>query len=364
MKRYLLIFCVLPFLFACSKDNDTASFTPPAIPVIVTEVQLRDVPLYIDSIGTIKPAQSVDIRPEVNGRLLQVHFKEGDRVNKGDRLFTIDSTSYEIKLKEGEALLAQDRASLDSSIKKYDRYEKLSKKELVPQQEWEEIQASVEKGKATIAADEARVAAAKRDVDNCTIEAPIDGTIGRTSVDPGNLITALQTTPLVTLSLIDTLYIDFALTEKEFMQLQNREGMAIEVCPLCGISKKAHGVISYVDHQFDRKNGMVAVSAKIGNKQREFLPGQGVKVLIPINIITGAKLLPQKSVKVNQNGPYVYVVQEDNTVALRQVILGDEEGEDVVISEGVEPGEKVILEGHLRLAPGAKVEIKGDNFSS
>ena len=345
MKRYFLILSLLPLLFACSKEDEKSAYAPPAIPVVATEVQLRDVPLYIDSIGSIKPAQSVDIRPQVSGMLLEIYFKEGDRVKKGDRLFTIDPSTYEIKLNEAKAQLAQDKASLDSALKKYGRYEKLSKKDLVPQQEWEEIQADVEKGRAILVADDARVAGAQKDVDLCTIKAPMNGTIGRASVDPGNLITGWQETPLATLSDIDTLFVDFALTEKEFMQLQNKEGMQIEICPLCGIAKRADGVITYVDHQFDEKNGMVTIRAKIDNKQRDFLPGQGVKVLIPMSIIYQAKLLPQKAVKVNQSGPYVYVVQPDSTVAVRQVVLGDEEGDDVIITEGVESGEQVVVEG-------------------
>lgn len=364
MRRFILGLSIVSLLFSCSNDPEHGAFAPPAIPIVATEVQLRDVPLYIDAVGSIKAAQTVEIRPQVSGRLLEIHFKEGDQVKKGDPLFTIDATTYLIKQKEAESQLAQDKASLETALKKYDRYEKLSKKELVPQQEWEEIQAAVEKGKAIIAADEARLQGANRDVDHCTIEAPIDGTIGRSSVDPGNLITEQQTTPLATLSDIRTLYVDFALTEKEFVQLQRREGMEIQVCPLCGIAKKAEGVISYVDHQFDPKNGMVTISAKIDNEKREFLPGQGVKVLIPVHTIIQAKLLPQKSVKINQNGPYVYVVQADDSVAIRQLELGDEEGEDVIIKEGVEPGEKVVVEGHLRLAPGMKVVVKGSGAES
>lgn len=363
MKRIILGISLIPLLFACSNDKDKSAFAPPAIPIVATEVQLRDVPLYIDAVGSIKAAQTVEIRPQVSGMLLETHFNDGDQVKKGDPLFTIDATNYVIKQKEAESQLAQDKISLDSAQKKYERYEKLMKKELIPQQEWEEIQASLEKGKAVIFADEVRLQGANRDVDHCTIEASIDGTIGRANVDPGNLITE-QSTLLASLSSIDTLYVDFALTEKEFVQLQRREGLEIQVSPLCGIAKKANGTISYVDHQFNPKNGMVEISAKIDNKGREFLPGQGVKVLIPIHTIAQAKLLPQKSVKVNQSGPYVYVVQADDSVAVRQVELGDEEGEDVIVLEGVEPGEKVVVEGHLRLAPGMKVTIKGSGAES
>jgi multidrug efflux system membrane fusion protein len=359
MKYSIMIIGALALLLSCSKENKTGNFAPPPIPVVATEVVLRDVPLYIDSIGSIKPAQMVEIRPQVSGMLMQVHFKEGDRVKKGDRLFSIDTGSYKIRLKETEAQLANDTAQYEASLKKYERYEKLSQKDLIPRQEWEEIQASLERAKASLKVDEAHVEDARRDVDHATIRAPISGTIGRASVDPGNLISEGQPSPLAILSDLDTLYVDFALTEKEFLQLNRREGMQIEICPLCGIDKRGSGVITYVDHQFDPKNGMVTIRAQINNEGQIFLPGQGVKVLIPVNTIAGAKLLPQKAVKINQSGPYVYVIQSDQTVAIRQVVLGDEAGEDVIITEGVEPEEKVVLEGHLRLAPGMKVEIKG-----
>lgn len=350
-------------LSACSSQESSEGGPPgpKTIPVRIAQARLQDVPRYFDSIGTLQPLIKVDVRPQVSGMLREVHFSEGQNVKKGDPLFAIDSGSYAIKLQEAEANLAQDSAKLDAARKKLDRFSSLSKKDLIPQIEWDDLQFQVATNEAQMRSDQARVAAARLDLERCSIISPIDGRTGRLQVHPGNLVSDSQATPLVTLSNIDPLVVEFTLTENEFQQLKpehQQGGYPIEICLFCNQTETTQGSLTFLDSAFDEETGLLHLQGKLPNEERRFLPGQHVRVRIPVQVSQNRIVVPQKSVKINQQGPYVFVVKTDNSVEVRQIKLGDEVADDVVVAEGLMPEEKVVTEGHLRLAPGLHVEIK------
>lgn len=348
-------------LTACSSQQPSEMFTPPVVPVHAVEVKNEDVPLYFESLGTLKPAVTVEIRPQVSGMLQAMHFSEGQFVKKGSLLFSVEPKPYLIRLQEAEAQLAQNKTAYDIAQKKLDRYKSLSNKELIPQQEWDELHSQIAKNAAQIQGDEAKVAAAKLDLERCEIVAPISGRIGKIAIHPGNLIAASQTTPLATLLNIEILTVEFTLTEREFQQLSSehrRGSYPIEICSLTCTDLVTKGALTFLDNAFDSQTGLLAIQGKIMNDQHKFLPGQHVKVRLPILVTRNAKVIPQKAVKINQQGPYVYVVKEDRTVEIRHVEIGDEVADNVVVLEGLAPKELIVTEGHLRLSPGLKVEIK------
>lgn len=350
-------------LTACSSQSTNEMFTPPVIPVHAETVKTQDVPLHFESIGTLKPSVIVEIRPQVNGMLQEAHFKEGQFVKKGTLLFTIDSASYTIRLQETEAQLNQAKAALEIALKKVERYRQLSNKDLIPQQEWDELQSQVTKHEAQIQGDEAKVASAKLDLQHCEITAPISGRISKISIHPGNLVAAAQTTSLTTISNTNVLNVEFTLTEREFQQLsaEHRHGnYPIEICPFCSQNDVSKGNLTFLDNSFDAQTGLLHLQGKMLNDHHRFLPGQHVHVRIPIQITHDALVIPQKSVKINQQGPYVFVIKDDKTVEIRHVKIGEEIGENVVILEGLAPRELIVTEGHLRLSPGLKVEIKAE----
>lgn len=355
------LFLFLGTLTACSfQEEATQKVSSPAIPVIISEAKQQDVPLYFESLGTLQPSVLVEVRPQVSGMLQEVHFTEGQQVHKGDPLFTIDSSEYEIRLKEAESQLAQNQAALDSAKGKANRFRSLSKKDLIPQQEWDEINAQVAKMEAQVLGDEAKVASAKLNLQRCVIAAPIDGRTGKVIIHPGNLLSGSQTT-LVTLSNVNELVFDFTLTEREFQQLtpEHQQGSyPIEICSFHSFKNVCKGTLTFFDSSFDVETGLLHLQGKVANEHQHYLPGQHVRVRVPILVKHDLIVIPQKAVKINQTGPYVFAVKPDNTVEIRQVKLGDEIEASVVVMEGLIAGDKVVTEGHLRLAPGLAVEIK------
>lgn len=361
MRKIALVTLMGLLIVSCSSEPPKEDYKSPIIPVYSADVEKLDIPLYFEAIGTLKPALSVEIRPQASGMMQAVHFNEGQDVKKGQRLFTIDSDAYAIRLQEAEAQFSQNQIALDISRKKLDRYNSLAKKDLISQQEWEELNALVAKNEAQLQVDQARLAAVKLDLKYCLITAPMDGKTGKIAVHPGNLVGAAQPVALVTLTNVKQLLVEFALTEREFQQLSAEHlngSFVIEVISFSKPDLAIKGTLAFMDHSFDAHSGLLHFGAEILNDQLLFLPGQTVKVRLPISTITAANVVPQKSVKINQSGPYVYLVKENNIVEIRQVRLGEELENKIVVLEGLNFGDKVITDGHLRLAPGMTVEIK------
>lgn len=364
MYRYRIVALSLSFfgliLCACSSQQDPGAFNPPIVPVHTAEVKLQDVPLYFTSLGTLKPAISVEIKPQTSGMLQMVHFTEGQFIKKGTPLFTIDPQPYIIRLHESEAQLAQNKAATDSARKKLERYESLAKKELIPLQEWDEMQSQITSHEALVQGDEAKVAAARLDLQRCEITAPINGMIGKLAVHPGNLLSAGQPTALTTMANIEALTVEFNITEREYLQLSSehrRGNYPIEISSLCNPSEVSKGSLTFLDNSFDPQTGLLLLQGKMINASHKFLPGQHVQVRIPVQTTHDAIVIPQKAVKINQKGPYVFIVKQDKTVDIRHVKIGDEVNDLVVVTEGLIREELVVTDGHLRLSPGLSVEV-------
>jgi len=356
MYKYSLIILGI-ICAACSTAPEIKKSKTKAVPVFVASVEKQEIPLFIEAIGTLSPIISIDIRPQVSGKLQAIHFKEGQRVERYQPLFSIDARSYQIKLQEAEALLKQNRAIYEASKKKLDRYESLAKKDLIPQLEWDELMSLVAVNEAQISAGEARVQSAQLDLDHCQICSPIKGRIGKASIDADNLVLA-STTPLVNVLFTDQLNVKFNLSESDYLQLAKDEKVyQIKVISLVNSALSAQGEVYFIDHNFHSESGLLHLEGRIPNESLEFLPGQSVKVLISLSTIPDAKVIPQKSVRMNQSGAYVYLINE-NKAEVRQITTGEEIEDKVMVVEGLEFGDKVVTDGHLRLSPGTEVEIK------
>lgn len=355
----LLTLLVGLILTGCASEEQAAHKEPAAIPVIVTTPEVKDVTTYLESIGTLQLSEYVDIRPLVTGKLIEIPIEEGQMVKKGDTLFKIDPLVYEIKHHEAEAQFAINHADFKAHQKKMSRYKNLAERDLVPQTEWDELETQLKKAQANTYLDSSRVEFSKIELENCAITSPLDGRVGTFDATVGLQVNEGQAEPLVRISKLDPLIVEFYVTEKEFPLLPKDE-IFITVNPLCSYSssESCEGKVTFLDHQFDPKTGLLLVRGKVKVNDQALRPGQSVKVQVPIASASNAKLIPQKAIRYNQQGPYVYVVNDDMTVSTRQLILDKEEGLDQIVLEGLEPHEQVILEGHLRLSPGLKVEIK------
>lgn len=351
------IFGLLLFLTGCSSEEDMKTHVPVAIPVLTVYPTVRDVPVFIDSIGVLKASVTLEVRPQVNGVVSEVFVKEGQLVKEGTPLLAIDSSPYGNKVLEVSAKLETDKATLRASQRKLERFQSLAEKELISQVEWDELVTAAEKASACVEADLAALNAAHMDLANCTMTSSIKGRLGRLDVHRGQLVSNGQALPLATVCNMDPLMVEFKITEKEALLL-NEEALQIEVCSIHNHCDYFPAKVTFLDNHFDSKTGLLLVHAEIPNASSNLRPGQTVKIRIPIAVIAEAKLITQKAVKYNQDGPYIYLVDGDGNVEFRKVKLGSVQGNDIIIQEGLEPGEIVITDGHMRIYPGSKVDIK------
>lgn len=361
MRKITLILCAAAMSFlllGCdSKQEAMVMEAAPAIPVKAAVPTIKDITVFLESIGTLEPSVFMEVRPQIDGTLVEVLASEGQWVEPGTPLFKIDAKPYTIKVQEAEAQLAIDRANLQAAQKKLARFRPLAQKDLVSQTEWEDREAEAEKSEAAVALDEARLNSAKLELEHCTVTSPSAGRIGKLDAHPGLLVARGQTEPLATISQMNPLLVEFTLTEKEFPKIP-KESVQMELKPLCVSGVCKNGDITFLDNHFDSTSGLILVRGKVQNSDYSLRPGQSVQVRIPISVAHQAMLIPQKAIRYNQQGPYIYVVQDDQTVVMRQLILGEEQGIDQVVLEGIAPSEQLIIDGHLRISPGVKVEVK------
>lgn len=355
-KLILLTAFVSLFLAGCESKPEGMGMEMPAVPVTAAPPTIQDVTLYMDSIGILKPSILMEIRPQVEGTLVEVLGKEGQWVEAGTPLFKIDSKLYAIKVQEAEAQVAISRANLEAAQKKLNRNKPLALKDFVSQAEWEALETEVEKSQASLLLDEARLNSAKLDLDDCMLCTPTAGRIGKFDAHPGLHVAKGDTEPLTTVSQMDPLIVEFSVTEKEFPQIE-QELQEIEIKSLCNGEVCAKGSITFLDNHFDPETGLLLIRGTVKNPAYKLRPGQSVHVKVPVTVTKNATIIPQKAIRYNREGPYIYVIQPDKTVAVRQLILGEEQGSDQVVLEGLEPEEQFIIDGHLRLSPGAKVEV-------
>ncbi len=364
--RRIILFMLPLILAACSTSPEKPESKKPVVPVHIIAVDFVDHPRYIETIGLLKPVTFVEVRPQVSGLLAEVHFIEGQIVLKDQPLFSIDSAPYRIRLLEANAQKERDAATLSAARKKMDRFQGLAKKDLIPQQEWDELASEVAKHAAQMQADEARVAAAALDFKNCSITAPIAGKTGRVAFHPGTLVTSSQPASLVAIACIDCLLVEFNVTEQQFLKLRQTQGsftkeinsmkLPIEIYSLRSKEISTKGFLTFSDYGFDTKSGLLLMRGEITNAEGHFLPGQSIKVKLPIDSAKNVMLVPENAVKINQQGPYVYRITGKNTAELCQVTQGEEFGNFVSILDGINQGDRIVTEGHLRLYPGITVD--------
>lgn len=354
----LLLVCFA--LTGCNNQETSLEDKRPPIPVIVIKPVIRDIPTYIESIGTFYPSINMEIRPQVSGILSEVFVTEGQWVSKHAPLMKIDSRPYAIKVQESEAQLTLDLTELEAAEKKRNRFRQLAQKDLVAQADWEEIEAHVAKAQALIAMDKARLEAAKLELDHCFLTSPIEGRVGKVDLHPGMLVNGSSSAPLLTLFQMDPLLVEFTVTQQELAKIP-ADNPEIEVQAICGSSfgtACAKGVVTFLDNQFDQKTGQILVRGKIPNPNFTMRPGQIVRLKIPVAVSLNVMLIPQKAVRYNEEGAYVYIVDDEKKVVKRQVLLGEEYEDQVAVLEGLEPQELVMTDGHLRAAPDTIVDVQ------
>jgi multidrug efflux system membrane fusion protein len=337
---------------SCSSKAPKQELAPPAVPVQTASVEVRDVPLFFEAMGVVKSARSADVKPQVTGMIKEVHFNEGQWIDEGVLLYTLEDAPYTIRVQEAEAQAEQNRAHLGNATKKLERYKSLSKQDLIAEVEWDELETKVSLHQAMLKADEARLATARLDLEHCKIRAPISGLAGKSALHAGNIASFES---LVTLTTTDPLFVDFSITEKELLQI-TIAAPSIKVYAAGNQECLGLGKVTFMDHAIDSKTGMLAATAKLAKGHKPLWPGQSLRVHLYFGKKENALLIPIRAVRTNQDGPYIFRVKEDNTVEICSIKLGPEEKGQIVVEEGLDGSSKVVIEGQLRLSPGSKIE--------
>lgn len=346
-------------LLACGRNAGPVVPAPPAAPVVVGQVVRRDVPVTLRSIGNVLALATVDVRAQVDGKVLAVRFGEGAEVAKGQALFTIDPETYRIAAARAEAQLARDQALLQKAKGDVARYGKLVEKEYVTREQYETAESQAASLEATIRADEAAVAAARLDLARTTIEAPIAGRAGTVRVDAGNLVRA-NGDPLVTILATRPVRASLSVPEKYLSEIRarSRQGALRVRAAAPGESAAGHeGTLTFIDNAVDRTTGTIRLEATFPNDDQALWPGQFVEMTIELSVQVDAVIAPTAAIQAGQQGAYVFVVREDGTAEMRPVVVDRALGAESVIAQGLSGGETVVTDGQLRVVPGAKVAV-------
>ena len=387
----LLLFLSLLGLAACSKSESTAKaagepIVPPAIGVKLATATLRSVPVEIKAIGKVEAYAAVTVKSIITGTLMKAHFAEGAAVKQGDLLFEIDPRPYLESIRQWEANIARDKAlqaqaeaTLTSAqaaeafhTLQATRYEKLAAQGIGSREQADQtaseararrtavraVSANIDSVKATIRADEASLENAKLNLSYCFIRSPLTGRTGDLRLKPGNIIKA-NDSDLLTINQTLPTYVTFTIPEIRLATLRQRmKSGRLPVSALIPGDTAAvpQGTITFLDNAVDGATGSIRLKATFPNADTRLWPGQFVNVTVLLESLQNAVVIPAAALQNSQTGNYVYVLTDKQTVELRPVVLGPRVDRDVAIESGLRPGEKVVVEGQLRLAPGSKVK--------
>jgi membrane fusion protein, multidrug efflux system len=335
-----------------------------AVPVTVSTAVERTVSVQLRAVGNVEAYATVAIKAQVSGELTGVHFKEGQEVKKGDMLFTIDPRPFESRLKQSEANLAKSRAQLLNARKQAERYAAVVKKGYVAEEQYDQVVANASALEATAKADEAAAENARLELRYTSIRSPITGYTGNLMVHAGNVIKAVDNEkPIVTINQVSPINVAFSVPEQNLADVKRSMAQrTLEVCvTLSGDQcQPVRGELTFIDNTVNTTTGTIQLKATFSNEAKSLWPGQFVNVSLVLGVETGVVVLPAHAVQTGQEGQYVYVVKEDSTVDYRLVKVGRTMDGEVILEKGVQPGEKVVKEGQLRLAPGSQVKIVED----
>jgi multidrug efflux system membrane fusion protein len=348
-------------LAACPKGDPGKGTGPRPVPVRVAPAAERDVPVELQAVGRVVSSASVQVRAQVPGILVAARFVDGQTVRKGDVLLELDPRPYAAALAEARARLAQDRVRAENARADAGRYGELAGKEFVTRQQDEAAKANAAALEAQVAADEAALERARLNLSYCTIRAPISGRTGKRRVDPGNLVAAAGPEPLVTIEQVVPVYAEFAIPERLLGAVRARRDPPPTARVRAAAGGPEHtGPLTFVDNAVDLATGTILLRAQLPNEDEALWPGQTVDVRLKVAERTKAVVVPAGAVAAGQQGDYAYVVSADRRAELRQVVI-DQAGErEAVIGKGIAAGEQVVVEGQLRLRPGAPVELVAD----
>lgn len=363
-----------------------AAAGPPVVPVSVSKATQEAVPTELRVVGTAEASSNVQVKSQIAGELVKVNFTEGQNVQKGDLLFRIDDRPYRDALNQAEAaverdratvaqnqaMLARDNANVKLAQSEADRQAELSKSGLTPRSTLDQAQANadanrasvratqatIESAQAALKADEAAVANAKLNLSYCEIHAPLSGRTGNLLVHEGNLV-KVNDVPLVVINQVSPIFVNFSVPEQHLnaiRRLNAAHPLSVKVFSQDAPNRVATGHLSVIDNTVDTTTGTIHLKAEFDNRDGMLWPGQFVTAVLTLDTVPNATVIPSEAVQSGQRGQFVYAVKADNSVEIRPVTIGGSFGNKTVVASGVAPGDTVVIDGQLRLFPGATIK--------
>jgi multidrug efflux system membrane fusion protein len=332
-------------------------------PVHSAIVERRDFPVYLTGLGTVQPTNNVVIRSRVDGQIEKVAFQEGQMVHEGDLLVQIDPAPFQAALGQAVAKLAQDNASLNNARQDLERTQILAKQGNATQQLLDQRTANVANLTALIQADDAAIESAKVQLAYTTIRSPLTGRAGFRLVDPGNIVHANDQNGMLIITQLEPISVIFTAPEQQLPTINDalRSG-PLQVTAYSSDGKRTlgQGTLSLVDNQVDPASGTIRLKASFENADHALWPGLSVTTHLLVKTLKDVVVVPDAAVQRGPNGLYVYIITPASKAELRDVKIGQIEGGQALVEQGLSPGERIVTSGHYRVVPGGRVEVVND----
>jgi len=343
-----------------AREGRKATKGPPAVPVTVTRVLQQTVAVRLRAIGNVEAFATVAVKARVDGQIVEVNFKEGAPIRKGDVLFRIDARPYQAALRQAEANVLRDAAARDQAQSQARRYEELLQKNFVSKEAYAQIRTNAETAAAAAKASQAGLENARLNVEYCTIRSPLDGYVGKVLLQAGNMVRANDANPLAVINQVRPIYVNFAVPEQNLPEVRKRMAhgpLEVEVLPVDAAQPRPTGQLIFVDNAVDTTTGTIRLRAEFENADASLWPGQFVNLSVRLYEQANALVVPAIAVQTGPDGQYVYVIGDDLTASVRRVTVLRMEAEQAIIAQGIAAGERVVTRGQLRLGPKTRVQI-------
>ncbi len=365
-----------------------------AVPVVSARAVRKAMPVTVPAVGTVEAISSVQIRSQVTGQLTAIHFAEGREVRQGQPLFSLDQRPFQAALQQAQAVLARDTATLENAVAAEKRADALVQRGLIPKEQYDTQHASTAALKATVDADTAAIETARLNLQYAEIAAPITGQTGSLGAHVGDLVRANDATPLVVINQLAPVYVTFSVPGRFLNDIRRYQAVrpltvtavaaAAGSAPATGaasqadgaaaasaaggganpqahrLSSAARGIVTFIDNAVDAATAMIRLKGTFPNGDYGLWPGSFVQVTLDLTTQEDAVVVPATAIQASQDGQYVFVVKADRTVEMRMIKVGRQQGDEVVVADGLAPDEEVVTDGQLRLTPGARVTAAGE----